>query len=98
MNNKVLALVVSSCLSLPMVSAVNMYIKQNGDEMVKFDVNRVKEVVFFEEGSLEIDESDTDLKFKVLSDSTVEVISHPFSYNPYEVKHCIIPDKVRIDG
>jgi len=79
MNNKVLALVVSSCLSLSMVSAVNMYIKQNGDEMVKFDVNRVKEVVFFEEGSLEIDESDTDLKFKVLSDSTVEVISHPFS-------------------
>lgn len=46
MNNKVLALVVSSCLSLPMVSAVNMYIKQNGDEMVKFDVNRVKEIVF----------------------------------------------------
>jgi hypothetical protein len=65
-----------------MVSAVNMYIKQNGDEMVKFDVNRVKEVVFFEEGSLEIDESDTDLKFKVLSDSTVEVISHPFSSIP----------------
>ncbi|MBE6328471.1 MAG: hypothetical protein E7077_15740 [Bacteroidales bacterium] len=82
MNNKVLALVVSSCLSLSMVSAVNMYIKQNGDEMVKFDVNRVKEVVFFEEGSLEIDESDTDLKFKVLSDSTVEVISHPFSSIP----------------
>lgn len=88
------------CLSL---LATDMVVKQKNGEDWKINVNDVEEVVFEEtipEDSTVVDTSETFLRFKILSDSTVELTrddsGNELSY--YGHDSITIPPKVRIDG
>ena len=76
MRKKLIALGALFTICLSML-ATDMVVKQKNGEDWKINVNDVEEVVFEEtipEDSTVIDESETFLKFNILSDSTVEVI------------------------
>lgn len=82
--------------------ATDMIVKQKNGEIKKFNVEDVEEVIFEGstipvEDSTKVDESETPLKFKILSDSTVEVINDD-SYRDALIDTIPIPSKVRIDG
>ncbi len=82
--------------------ATDMIVKQKNGEIKKFNVEEVEEVIFEGstipvEDSTIVDESETPLKFKILSDSKVEVINDD-SYRDALIDTIPIPSKVRIDG
>ena len=101
MTKKLLASVMAFALCQFML-ATDMIVKQKNGEIKKFNVEEVEEVIFEGstipvEDSTIVDESETPLKFKILSDSTVEVINDD-SYRDALIDTIPIPSKVRIDG
>lgn len=98
MKKKLLLLVLSFALCLP-TFAESMCVNLRNGETVSFNLEDVKDVTICETLPLIIDsvvdESETPLKFKILSDSTLEVIKDD-SYK--ELDSVSIPAKVRIDG
>jgi hypothetical protein len=85
------------CLSM---MATDMVVKQKNGEIVRFDVNEVNEVIFSEstpEDPTVVDESETPLRFKILSDSTVEVTNNGSFGNSALPDTIMIPAKVRIN-
>lgn len=93
MKKRLLTLGASLALCLSML-ATNMVVKQKNGEIVRFDVSEVNEVIFSESNPEDItvvDESETPLRFKILSDSTVEVTNE----NTY---HGAFPDTIMIPG
>ena len=97
MKKKLIALgaLFAICLSL---LATDMVVKQKNGEIVRFDVSEVNEVIFSEstpEDPTVVDESETPLRFKILSDSTVEVTNENVSYSTFP-DTIMIPAKVRI--
>ena len=93
MKKKLLLLLLSSVLFLP-TFAESMCVNLKNDETVSFDLEDIKDVTICETIHM-FDESETPLKFRILSDNTVEVIRDD-SYQ--ELDSVIIPAKVRIDG
>ena len=93
MKKKLLLLVLSVVLCLP-TFAESMCVNLKNGETVSFDLEDIKDVTICETIHV-FDESETPLKFKILSDSTVEVIGDD-SY--LELDSVTIPAKVRIDG
>ena len=90
------------CLSM---LATDMVVKQKNGEDWKINVEDVEEVFFEEKNNIPddstvVDLSETFLKFKILSDSTVVVKIDNNNYNPSYLGHdsITIPEKVRIDG
>ena len=99
MIKKLLALTMTF-VSCVMTFATDMVVKQKNGETLRFDVKNVEEVIFEEsipEETAIVDTSETPLKFKILSDSTVEVINDD-SYRDALIDTISIPSKVRIDG
>ena len=97
MTKKLLVLTMTF-VSCVMTFATDMIVKQKNGDALRFDVKNVEEVIFEEtipENSTVVDESDTPLKFKILSENTVEVIRDD-SYS--KLSSVTIPAKVRIDG
>ena len=97
MTKKLLVLTMTF-VSCVMTFATDMIVKQKNGDALRFDVKNVEEVIFEEtipENSTVVDESETPLKFKILSENTVEVIRDD-SYS--ELSSVTIPAKVRIDG
>ena len=77
MTKKLLASVIAFALCQFML-ATDMIVKQKNGEVKKFNVEDVEEVFFEEKNNIPddstvVDLSETFLKFKILSDSTVEV-------------------------
>ena len=105
MKKRLLALGASLALCLPMLATdyvtTNMVVKQKNGEKWMINVEDVEEVVyerFFVKDPSIVDTSDTPLKFKILSDSTVEVVkdnSYRAASFPDSIK---IPSKIRIDS
>lgn len=98
MKKKLLLLVLSFALCLP-TFAKNMCVNLKNGETVRFTIESVESVTICEDLPLVIDsvvdEFQTPLKFKILSDSTLEVINDD-SY--LELDSVAIPAKVRIEG
>lgn len=97
---KLLFIAALSTLCLSMSATTHMYVRTHDGGSYKYSLEEVKDVVFFEDGDyvMDVTDSNIELKFRIISDSTVEVAAPPSSYNPYVVTSCAIPDKVRIDG
>ena len=93
MKKKLLLLLLSSVLCLP-TFAESMCVNLKNGETVSFDLEDIKDITICETIHV-VDESETPLKFKILSDSTLEVIKDD-SYK--ELDSVSIPAKVRIDG
>ena len=93
MKKKLLLLFLSFALCLP-TFAESMCVNLKNGETVSFDLEDIKDITICENISV-VDESDTPLKFKILSENTVEVIRDD-SYS--ELSSVTIPAKVRIDG
>ena len=93
MKKKLLLLLLSSVLCLP-TFAESMCVNLKNGETVSFDLEDIKDVTICENIPV-VDESETPLKFKILSDSTLEVINDDL-YK--ELDSVTIPAKVRIDG
>ena len=99
MAKKLLVSIVAFVLCVT-VLATEMVVKQKNGENWRINVNEVEEIIFDEsipEDSAIVDTSVTPLKFKILSDSTVEVINDD-SYRDALIDTISIPSKVRIDG
>lgn len=97
MKKKLIALGALFAICLSML-ATDMVVKQKNGEIVRFDVSEVNEVIFSEstpEDPTVVDESETPLRFKILSDSTVEVTNENVSYSTFP-DTIMIPAKVRI--
>lgn len=97
---KKLLVLTMTFVSCVMTFATDMVVKQKNGETLRFDVKNVEEVIFEEsipEETTIVDTSETPLKFKILSDSTVEVINDD-SYRDALIDTIPIPSKVRIDG
>ena len=97
MTKKLLVLTMTF-VSCVMTFATDMIVKQKNGDALRFDVKNVEEVIFEEtipENLTVVDESETPLKFKILSENTVEVIRDD-SYS--KLSSVTIPAKVRIDG
>ncbi|MBQ8019872.1 MAG: leucine-rich repeat protein [Paludibacteraceae bacterium] len=78
-----------------------MVVKQKNGENWRINVNEVEEIIFDEsipEDSAIVDTSVTPLKFKILSDSTVEVINDDSYREDAFPESITIPAKVRIEG
>ncbi|MBO4735088.1 MAG: hypothetical protein J5614_01710, partial [Paludibacteraceae bacterium] len=98
MNNKVILCICTFFLCFFSFATTNMYVKNKNGNIIKFDVNDVEMVVFDDYVSDDSTISDTfnsPLKFRVLRDSTAEVIADD-SYKDFD--SVIIPAKVRING
>lgn len=83
------------------VLATEMVVKQKNGENWRINVNEVEEIIFDEsipEDSAIVDTSVTPLKFKILSDSTVEVINDDSYREDAFPESITIPAKVRIEG
>ena len=93
MKKKLLLLVLSVVLCLP-TFAESMCVNLKNGETVSFDLKDIKDVTICENIPV-VDESETPLKFKILSDSTLGVIRDD-SYK--ELNSVSVPAKVRIDG
>lgn len=95
MKKRFLTISAVIALCLPTFAATNMCVKQQNGEIVKFNVDKVVEVYYeaFDPNQV-VDESETPLKFRVLSDNTVEV-AESYSYDFTEVA---VPAKVLIGG
>ena len=93
MKKILLLLVLSVVLCLP-TFAESMCVNLKNGETVSFDLEDIKDVTICENIPV-VDESETPLKFKILSDSTLGVIRDD-SYK--ELNSVSIPAKVRIDG
>ena len=72
MKKKLLLLVLSVVLCLP-TFAESMCVNLKNGETVSFDLEDIKDVTICENIPV-VDESETPLKFKILSDSTLGVI------------------------
>ena len=100
MIKKLLALTMTF-VSCVMTFATDMVVKQKNGETLRFDVKNVEEVIFEEsipEETAIVDTSETPLKFKILSDSTVEVINDDSYREDAFPESITIPAKVRIEG
>jgi hypothetical protein len=105
MKKKLLALGASLALCIPMMAldyvTTNMVVKQKNGEKWMINVEDVEEVVYeriYIKDPSVVDTSDTPLKFKILTDSTVEVVkdnSYRAASFPDSIK---IPSKIRIDS
>jgi len=99
MKKKLLLLVLSFALCLPMF-AESICVNLKNGETVRFSIESVENVTICEDLPIflnsVVDESQTPLKFKLLSDSTLEVIKDD-SYQELD-SVVAIPAKVRIDG
>ena len=93
MKKKLLLLILSVVLCLP-TFAESMCVNLKNGETVSFDLEDIKDVTICENIPV-VDESETPLKFKILSDSTLGVIRDD-SYK--ELNSVSVPAKVRIDG
>lgn len=93
MKNKLLLLALSVVLCLP-TFAESMCVNLKNGETVSFDLEDIKDITICENIPV-VDESETPLKFKILSENTVEVIEDA-SYK--ELNSVSVPAKVRIDG
>ena len=74
---KKLLVLTMTFVSCVMTFATDMVVKQKNGETLRFDVKNVEEVIFEEsipKDTTIVDTSDTPLKFKILSESTVDVI------------------------
>ncbi|MBR6112342.1 MAG: hypothetical protein IKQ08_10400 [Paludibacteraceae bacterium] len=83
------------------VLATEMVVKQKNGENWRINVNEVEEIIFDEsipEDSAIVDTLVTPLKFKILSDSTVEVINDDSYREDAFPESITIPAKVRIEG
>ena len=83
------------------VLATEMVVKQKNGENWRINVNEVEEIIFDEsipEDSAIVDTSVTPLKFKILSDSTAEVINDDSYREDAFPESITIPAKVRIEG
>ena len=97
---KKLLVLTMTFVSCVMTFATDMVVKQKNGKTLRFDVKNVEEVIFEEsipKDTTIVDTSETPLKFKILSDSTVEVINDD-SYRDALIDTISIPSKVRIDG
>lgn len=99
MKKKIQMSVVLLMLTMPILAATDMYVKKKNGEIVTFDVEEVEEVYYKKRSNPDdsnvADASDLPLKFKILSNSSVEV-TKDFSYCDLET--VTIPEKVRING
>ena len=100
MAKKLLVSIVAFVLCVT-VLATEMVVKQKNGENWRINVNEVEEIIFDEsipEDSAILDTSVTPLKFKILSDSTVEVINDDSYREDAFPESITIPAKVRIEG
>ena len=100
MAKKLLVSIVAFVLCVT-VLATEMVVKQKNGENWRINVNEVEEIIFDEsipEDSAIVDTSVTPLKFKILSDSTVEVINDDSYREDAFPESITIPAKVRIEG
>lgn len=92
---------ISFVLSFSVEAKTSMCVISNEGDTIKYDIEEVREVVYEiveDKPEVEIpvvDESETPLKFKILTDSTVELKNND-SY--VELDAVKIPNKVRIKG
>lgn len=95
MKKRFLTISAVIALCLPTFAATNMCVKQQNGEIVKFNVDKVVEVYYeaFDPNQV-VDESETPLKFRVLSDNTVEVKSGSYD----DLTEIVVPAKVMIQG
>ena len=100
MAKKLLVSIVAFVLCVT-VLATEMVVKQKNGENWRINVNEVEEIIFDEsipEDSAIVDTSVTSFKFKILSDSTVEVINDDSYREDAFPESITIPAKVRIEG
>lgn len=98
MKNRLLALIASSALTLPMFSAMNMYVKQKDGSIVTFSVDNVAEVYYGEANSQivetpAVEASSSDLKYFILNDNECEVTG--FINGSANI---VVPERVSING
>ena len=103
---KLLTLLATLVLCLPMTAKTNMCVQPKNGDIVRYDVEEVEQV-FFEKfddyylyDTTAIDTSDTHLTFRIISDSTAEVINpyNDYYYEYSQLDSIFIPRKVLING
>lgn len=102
---KLLTLLATLVLCLPMTAKTNMCVQPKNGDIVRYDVEEVDQV-FYEKiddyylyDTTAIDTSDSPLSFGITSDSTAKV-TYPYNYyeDYYYLDSIIIPTKVLIEG